>query len=136
MPSRRVVRVSRAIQEAVSEIVLLKLNDPRAGFVTITRVEMTPDLREATVFFSVMGGEAEQRRVAQCLRHARGFIQHEVSEYLTMRFCPHLTLTEDVGFKNALEVSRLIQETKREQSVDVEPADEDGGPVAPDPERA
>jgi ribosome-binding factor A len=125
MAGRRVGRVARAIQQAVSEIVVLELKDPRAGFVTITRVEPTPDLREAKVYFSVMGEEAEQRRVAQCLRHARGFIQREVAERLPMRFCPHLILTEDVGYKMSLEVTRLLAETRRERSLDAESTTED-----------
>ena len=127
MAGRRVERVARAIKEAVSEVVLRELNDPRvrrgAGytFLTITRVEPTRDLREARVYFSVLGAEAEKRRVAVCLKHARGFIQREVGRRLPMRYCPHLTFTEDVVLKRSLEVSRLIQQTQMEQDLDAEP---------------
>lgn len=121
MAGRRVERVARAIREAVSEVFLSQLKDPRMGFVTITRVEATADLREATVYFSVMGEVAEQRRVGQCIQHARGFIQREVGRRLVMRFCPHLTFAEDARFKESLEIERLIQLTRQERHADAEP---------------
>lgn len=133
MASRRVERVQRAIKEAVSEVVLQRLNDPRAGFVTITRVEATPDLRQAKVFFSALGSESDQRRAAQCLTHARGFIQREVGRRLPLRFCPALTFTEDTALKATLEVSRLIEQIRRERSGDASTEGQDES-VAAGPE--
>lgn len=144
MASRRVERVARAIKEAVSEVLRDDVNDPRAGqavdgvLVTITRVEPTRDLREAKVYYSVLGEANVRRRVAGCLRDACGFIQREVGRRLPMRFCPHLTFLEDAALKEQLEVERLLQQTRRERSVDGESAAEDAedDDVAPGPDVA
>jgi len=135
MASRRVERVQRAIKEAVSRVLLEDLNDPRVGFVTITRVEATRDLRQAKIYFSALGTEGEQRRAARCLAHARGFIQREVGRRLPLRFCPALTFREDTALKERLEVSRLIEQTRRERSSDGESQGKDES-VASGPETA
>jgi len=132
---RRVERVQRAIREAVSEVLLQDLNDPRAGFITITRVKATPDLRQAKVYFSVLGSEGEKRRAAHCLAHARGFIQREVGRRLPLRFCPALTFTEDTSLEATLEVTRLIEQTRRERSSDAGAEGEDES-LAAGPETA
>ena len=126
MASRRVQRVERALKEVVSEVVSRDLNDPRVGFITITRVNATQDLRQAKVFFSALGTEREQRLAAQCLAHARGFIQREVGRRLPLRFCPALIFAEDTALKQELELGRLIELARQERMNDGDVDGEDG----------
>jgi ribosome-binding factor A len=134
MASRRVERVQRAIREAVCEVLMREVKDPRWGFVTVTRVEATGDLRQAKVYFSVLGSESDERRVARLFTHARGFIQREVGRRLPLRFCPVLTFAEDVGLKEGFEVTRLIEQTRLERESDATAEGEDErGAAGPDP---
>jgi len=136
MATRRMERVARAIKEAVSEVVRDEINDPRIGrvgsLVTITRVTPTADLREAKVYYSVLGPEADRKRVAGCLLHARGFIQREVGRRLSLRFCPHLTLLEDEALRTSLEVEAILREEFRERDTDAEPTVEHDVAAGPD----
>lgn len=135
MARRRVERVQAALKEAVSEVVLRELKDPRVGFVTITNAKVTSDLLQAKVYYSVLGSEADQQRVAQCLQHARGFIRREVGRRLSLRFSPELIFIEDAGLKASLEIQRLIQEVRQEQTEHAD-TDKDGGPLAAGAESA
>ena len=134
MASRRVERVEQAIRQAVSEIVLKDLKDPRVGFITITRVKASPDLRQAKVFFSALGAEAEQSRAAHCLRHARGFIQREVGRCLAIRYTPELTFAEDEGLKASAQVSQLLNRIRQERIEHGHVAGGSDDPVEPGPE--
>lgn len=89
-------RVADAIRDVVAEIVLTKLSDPGIGFVTITRCSLSRDLRNATIYFSVMGNEEQRQRSLASLEHARGFIRHLLGQMLKLKFLPgiHFQLDE------------------------------------------
>lgn len=110
MPSHRVERVAEAIREVVSSAVLFGLADPRIKGVTILRAEVSGDLRNATVFVTIMGTPTEQKRALGALRHARGFLQSKVAARLQTRFTPALSFKLDEGVKRSVEISRLIDE--------------------------
>jgi ribosome-binding factor A len=108
--SRRTERVAEAIREVVSAAILFEIKDPRVQGVTVTRCEVTGDLRHAKVHVSLMGTEAEQRRTLHGLESARGFLQRKVAERLETRYTPHIAVVVDDSVKKSLEISRLLRE--------------------------
>jgi len=91
MGSRRQQRVAELVQSEIGNVLLRKLKDPRIGFITITGVSMSPDLKNAKVYFSALGGEENVTRALNGLRNAAGFIRGEIGRTLELKYCPHLT---------------------------------------------
>ena len=87
MKSRKNLRMAESIHRAVS-LIVEELSDPRVGFVTITRVEVSDDLKHAEIFFSVLGGEDEHERTLEGLRSARGFVRTELAHRVRFRRVP------------------------------------------------
>jgi ribosome-binding factor A len=116
MASRRQEKVARVVKEAVSAAIRDGLNDPRIeGFVSVTRTELTADLRNADVYISIFGSdEAAQRRTFQALTHARSRVQGFVADKLDSKFCPVLHFKLDEVFKKTLETMNLIDQAARE----------------------
>ncbi len=110
MPSHRTERIAEAIREVISTAVLFEVADPRIKGVTVVSAEVTGDLRNATVFVSLMGSEPEQEQALRGLKHARGFLQSRVAARLQTRFTPTLAFKVDQGVKKSIEISRLIDE--------------------------
>ena len=115
MVSRRLLQVARTLQREISQVVLSELKDPRIGFVTITRVEPSADIRSARVYFSVLGDEKTEQLTLHGLRHAAGYIQATVTDRLHMRYAPVLEFLVDEAAKGSLRVSRLLEESKSER---------------------
>src|SRR3954462_10477648 len=111
MPSHRSLRMAEAIREVVASAILFEMADPRVRAVTVLKVDLTGDLRNATVSVSIMGTEAEQKRVMKGLQHAVGFLQSRVAARLQTRFTPALTFQLDDSVKKSIEISRLIDAT-------------------------
>jgi ribosome-binding factor A len=110
--SRRTDQVGEAIRETVAEIVGHGLKDPRIGFVTITRVEVTPDLRQARVLFSVLGDKAQKDKTLAGLQQAAGYIRREIGQRIQIRYTPQLNFQYDVGIDATDRVARLLEETQ------------------------
>ncbi len=110
MSSHRNPRVAQAIREVVASAILFETADPRIRSVTVLRVEVSPDLRQATVYVTVMGSQAEQGVALKALKHAAGFFQSKVADRLQTRFTPTLTFKLDDSVKKSIEMSRLIAE--------------------------
>lgn len=110
MTSRRTARAARAIQETVSSTILFDLKDPRVKNVTVLSAEVSPDLRNAKVYVSVMGEPREQRLTMHGLESARGFIQSKVADRLQTRYTPVLKFVLDQGVKRSAEASRILRE--------------------------
>ena len=125
--------MAEAIREVVSTAILHDVADPRVGAVTVLGVEMTNDLRRATVSISIMGNEAERRRVFQGIEHASGFLQARVAARLQTRFTPVLVFKVDQGVKKSVDISRLIEEAVASDRREPSPADHPEG-LADDPE--
>ena len=107
-------KVSEAIRQEVSLIIHEELNDPRLGFVTITKVEMTHDLSFAKVFFSVLGGDDEYAKTADALESSTGFIRKLVSERINIRFAPELSFREDRSGEYSVHIQKLLDEVRGE----------------------
>ena len=114
MPSHRSLRIAEAIREVVSSAILFEVADPRVKGVTVIQVEVSGDLRAASIFVSVMGTPAERDQAMRGLKSATGFLQSLVAARLQTRFTPVLTFKLDEGVKRSVEMSRLIDETLRQ----------------------
>ena len=110
MSSHRSLRMAEAIREVVASAILFEIADPRIHSVTVLRVEVSADLRQATVYVSVMGTEAEQSLALRGLKHAAGFFQSRVAARLQTRFTPILGFKLDDSVKKSVEMGRLIDE--------------------------
>ena len=112
--SRRTERITSLIQTELSEVVLKKLKDPRIGFVTLTGVDVTPDLKFAQVYYSVLGKENEKKETQRALERASGFLQHEIAEALKLRFTPKLSFHLDESLEEGMRIERILKEIHRE----------------------
>jgi ribosome-binding factor A len=112
MPTRRQEKVARVVKEAVSDAIANHLNDPRIdGFVSVTKVDMAPDLRNADVYLSIFGkDDAAQNKTFTAISHAKSRIQSLVAGRLHSKFCPVLHLYRDEKFKKTLETLKLIDQ--------------------------
>lgn len=116
MTSRRVLKAAEAIREVVSTAILLELKDPRIQDVTVTYVEVSPDMRNAKVHVSIMGDEAKQRLSMHGLQNAAGFLQSKIAKRIDTRYTPRLLFVLDLGVKRSIEVSRILSELFPNQS--------------------
>lgn len=110
MTTKRTERVARELQRELSQIVLYELKDPRIGFITITRVEPTADLKSARVFISVLGNETSREKSLDALSHARGYIQKIIGERMKLRFTPILSFHYDEELEEQFRISKIIEE--------------------------
>jgi len=128
MATRRQEKVARVVKEVVSEAITQHLNDPRIeGFVSVTRVEMAPNLRNADVYLSIFGkNKAAQNKTFSAISHATTRIQSLLAGRLQSKFCPVLRFYTDEHFKKTLETMRLIDEAMSglEQRTDEEDMDD------------
>ena len=110
MPTHRSLRMAEAIREVVATTILFDLADPRVRAVTVLRVEVSSDLRSATVYVSIMGNENERKQAFRGLVHATGFLQARVAARLQTRFTPVLGFKHDDSVKKTIELTRAIEE--------------------------
>ncbi len=111
LPYKRSQRVSDLIREEVADIVMYRLKDPRIGFVTVTGVEMTSDLKLARVFVSVLK-EEERETTLEVLNSSRNFIRTALSKRLRMKFIPEIEFRQDTSIEYGLKIDKLLKEIK------------------------
>ncbi len=110
MSSHSSLRRAEAIREVISSAILFEVADPRVHSVTVLRVEVSSDLRTATVYVSIMGNDTERKQTYRGLIHATGFLQARMAARLQTRFTPILSFKHDESVKKSVEVSRLIEQ--------------------------
>lgn len=110
---RTIARLEARIKERAAHCLQFELRDPRATFVTLTRVELSKDLAHAKVFWSCFGSEADKHKTAHMLEHAAGFVQRQVARVLETRTVPHLRFVHDESIERAAELDRAIAEARR-----------------------
>ena len=128
MTSRRVQRAAQAIREVVSMAILTELRDPRVADVTVTFVEVSPDMRQAKVHVSVMGDDAKQKLCLHGLESSAGFLQTKIGERIDTRYTPRLRFELDMGVKKSLAIAQLLNDVLPEDSThstDDQSADEE-----------
>lgn len=119
MPSRRIERLLESIKQEVSKIILYELKDPRISFITVTKVEVAPDLKRASVYISVLGDAPTQVKTLRALEHARGFVQAKVGSSLQIRYTPILSFCLDDSVKKSLHISKLIDDAVKGNDITI-----------------
>ena len=110
MTGDRMRRVNEAMREVLSDAITQDLKDPRVGFVTVTAVDTSPDLRHARVYVSVLGDEKQRRLTMDALQAAHGFLQRRVAAELRLKHTPRLDFHYDDTAERADRVERLLGE--------------------------
>lgn len=110
MSSDRLRRVEEAIREVIGDAIAGDIKDPRVGFVTVTDVRTSPDLRHAHVHVSVLGDEKEREASLAGLRSAHGFLQQRIAGQLRLKRTPELEFHYDATTDTAMRIERLLQE--------------------------
>lgn len=113
--SRRTDRMASLIRAELGDLILKKLKDPRIGFVTVTGVEVTPDLKLAKVYYSVLGKEKDKVQTQRALEHSSGFLQHGIAEALKLRFTPKLNFYLDESLDRGVQIDNILREIKETQ---------------------
>ena len=111
-PTRRNQRLALQIQQEISMMLFRNVKDRRIGLVTVTGVELSPDLRHAKVFFSAMGSEKEKSESMEALNHAAGWIRHELGQRIRMKFLPEIVFRVDTSQEYGERIDRLLDEIK------------------------
>jgi ribosome-binding factor A len=108
--SRRTQKAAEAIREVVSMAIIAELRDPRIEGVTVTFVEVSPDMRHATVHVSIMGDDKQQNLVLHGLRSSAGFLQSKIADRIDTRYTPRIRFELDMGVKKSLAISQMLNE--------------------------
>ena len=112
MSVRRRRQVASILQEELSLVIQRELKDPRLGFASITRVDVSPDIRYARVFVSVYGSVDEQESTIEALNHASGYIRKLVGPRLSLRFIPSFSFVLDNSMEHAERIARLLNDVQ------------------------
>lgn len=105
-------KVREAIKKEASLIIHNELKDPRLGFVTISDVELTPDLRYAKIFFSVLGKDEDYKKTKAALDSALGFIRRLIAQRVNLRFAPEIIFKEDRSGEYGMKIEKVLEEIK------------------------
>jgi len=116
MQAKRLDRVNQLIREEISHLLQRELKDPRLGFVTVTEVAVSKDLRAGKVYVSVLGTEEQWRSSLAALDSARGFIRNWLTPRLRMRSVPQLTFVPDRSMAHAAHIQRVLEELRETEA--------------------
>ncbi|MBR0283781.1 MAG: 30S ribosome-binding factor RbfA, partial [Selenomonadaceae bacterium] len=108
MSQLRVEKLQELIKQEISQMILQELKDPRIGFVTVTQVEVTGDLREAKVYVSIMGGDEQVKESWQGLQSSLGFIRREIGKRIRLRFTPEISFALDKSLDYSAHIQELL----------------------------
>ena len=112
MTNKRAIRVGELLKEEISQIVLREMKDPRIGFVSVTDVEVSGDLRHAKVFISVYGSDKEKEETLEGLQQAQGFVRKLVGERIKIHHTPEIIFRYDDSIENGVHISEIIKDLK------------------------
>jgi len=115
--SRRQVQVADAIQQHMADLIQRELKDPRIGFATVTRVEVSQDLKYARIYISVLGTAEEQKDTMAALERGKGFIRREIGQRLDLRTVPEINFRLDTSAEYSDRINRLLNELKTEETL-------------------
>ena len=142
MAGKRTDRVGALLQEALSETILRGVKDPRVGMVTVTGVDLSPDLKYARVFVSIVGDAETRTRSLAGLASARAYLQAQAGKRLGLRYTPELRFEIDPSFDAAERVERLLREIHEKDAeqhatpaADAADQGDEADPDEPDPSR-
>ena len=127
--SRRTRQVGEFLREELTDIIRREVKDPRIGFMSVTRVDVTPDLRHAAVYISVLGTDDERAETLTALRSASGFIRHHLKPRLRMRQIPELEFRDDRSMEHAEHIARTLREISAHEAATPAARTGDGEPA-------
>lgn len=107
---QRVRRVKEEIKREAAQILQKEIKDPRLGFVTVTSVEVSRDLRHVKIYYSHYGSQEEKKASYEALKSAEGFVRKEIGRRLKLRYTPEINFIFDESFEHADHISRLLNE--------------------------
>lgn len=114
MGQLRVEKVQELMKQEVSKIILQELKDPRIGFVTVTQVEATGDLRSAKIYVSLMGSEQQVRDCWEGLTSSLGFIRREIGKRIRLHFTPELSFQLDKSLDYSAHIQKLLNDINQQ----------------------
>lgn len=112
MKQQRMARIDHEMQRVLGTLISRELTDPRLGFTTVTRVEISSDLHRAKVFVSIIGDRHVARSTMEALGHAARFLRGEVGREIALRHTPELQFVEDRTTERAIALSKTLRETQ------------------------
>lgn len=112
----RVNRLAQELKQEISFIIAREVKDPRVGFATITDVRVSPDLRHARIYFSILGSAEQQNATLAALQRAAGFIRRQIGSRIKLRHTPELIFSIDEAFEYGLKMDGLIAQVSQELS--------------------
>ena len=113
--SQRVEKVAQRIKKEVSAILHDEIKDPRIGFLTITRVQLTPDLRFARIFYSVMGSDDQKKKAKEGIESASKYIRKLLGERLVLRYTPDFCFKVDESIEYSIHIDEIFEKIHRER---------------------
>ena len=114
MRFKRSQRIQELLLEEISKLLQSELKDPRIGFATLTRVEVSDNLKHAKVFVSVMGSEQEKIDTLEALKSAKGFIRNSLGKNLYLRYLPELEFKKDDNAEHVEKITRILKDLNPE----------------------
>jgi ribosome-binding factor A len=123
MQFQRKDRVGDSIKKEVSRMIQQELKDPGIGFVTITDVDVSPDLKRARIYYSILGDEESKTKTARALHRASGFVQHEIGKRLRLKHIPEVEFRFDGSVEYGARIEKLIQKIHRQDEAGGEEID-------------
>lgn len=115
MSELRVRKIQEFIKQEVSNMLLYDLKDPSLGFVTVTEVKVTGDLREATVYVSLFGKKEEKKKSLEALNKAKGFVRRELGQRLKIYYTPEITFEQDTSLDYGMHIDGLLKKIHKEE---------------------
>ncbi len=112
--SLRANRVAEQMKKELGELITRKIKDPRIGFVTVTDVQVTGDLQQATAYISVLGSEEEKEATLKGLAKATGFIRSELGRRIRLRKTPEITFEFDESIEYGNRIEKILKEIKED----------------------
>ena len=116
MGQLRIDKVQEFIKQEISQIIQKDIKDPRVGFVTVTDVEMTRDLRHAKIFLSLMGSDEQKKATWEALNRALGFMRSEIGKRIRLRCTPELSLHLDKSLDYSNHIQKLLLQLEKDGS--------------------
>jgi ribosome-binding factor A len=108
-------RLASEIVKETSQVLLYEMRDPRLGFVTVTRAKVSDDYQNAKVFVSVLGTPKQKKLTMAALKHARGFVQAELSRRIRMRVFPEILFELDESIEKAFKMTQMLNDLARQR---------------------
>ena len=115
MSTQRPGRVQEAIRQEISKIVQIEMKDPRIGFITITKVDLTKDLRYARIYFSILGEDKDKKLALRGLNNAKGYIKGLLADRIKLRYMPDIAFAIDESLEHTKHIYDILDQIKKEK---------------------